>query len=79
MKAGDKLRVDWSKKENDLMIHWPAGSTTKTDAHWISGIFDKEMANELKRRGYDIKTLKFSIEPIAGNEKFCSQRKEQAG
>ena len=60
MKANKKLRAYWSKTENDLMLYSP---TTQTDGHWLSGIFTKEFTEELKRRGFDEKTMKFSVEP----------------
>ena len=74
MKAKDKLRATYSNKENDVMLHYPLGMGTKSDAHWLSGIFGKEFTDELKRRGYDVTTMKFSIEPERGNENFASQR-----
>ena len=77
MKTKDKFRVNWSKRERDLMIHYPLGSQTKCDGHWISGVFDKEFTDELEKRGYDVTTLKFSIEPQKGNDRFSSQRKEE--
>ncbi len=75
MKAKDKLKASWSKTEGDLMLHYPLGQCTKSDAHWISGVFNKEFTDELTKRGYDVNTFKFSIEPIEGNERFASQRK----
>lgn len=77
MKAADKLRADWSKRENDIILHWPLGSQTKCDASWLSDLFNKEVTAELEKRGYDVKTLKFSIEPQKGNDKFASQREEE--
>lgn len=74
MKANDKLRATWSKKENDIILHFPLGVGTKSDAHYLSGIFNKEFTDELVSRGYDVSTFKFSVEPKPGNDKFCSQR-----
>ena len=76
MKAQDKLRAYWSKRERDLMLFHPLGMQTVCDAHYLSGVFDKEFLEELRRRGYDPRTLKFSIEPLAGNDRFASQREE---
>lgn len=56
------------------MLFFPFGSQTVTDARYLSGIFNTEFTDELDRRGYDITTLKFSIEPKKGNQKFGSQR-----
>lgn len=74
MKAKDKLRIDWSKREGDLMFHYPLGSGTSADGHFLANKFDKEFTDSLIRRGYDLTTLRFSIEPQAGNENFASQR-----
>ncbi len=76
MKQEDKLRAYWSKGERDIMLHWPGGESTRADGHYLSGLFDKEFTEEMKRRGYDLRTLKFSIEPMAGNQRFTSQRND---
>ena len=69
MKMINKLHAHWSKKEDDLNIHWPAGSHIKPDGHLLCSVIEPLM-KELEKRGYDKKTLKFSIEPTAGNERF---------
>lgn len=74
MRAEDKLRAYWSKRERDVMFHWPGGSGTKCDAHWLYGVFNDEFVKELEKRGYDPSTLRFSVEPQKGNERFTSQR-----
>jgi hypothetical protein len=78
MKLFEKLRAYWSKKENDLIFSFPLGVGTKNDAHYLYGIFTNEFTQELTKRGYDVATIKFSIEPIKGNPKFVSQRTEDA-
>ena len=78
MKASDKLRVTYSKRERDLMLHYPLGKGTKRDASYLSGVFGKEFTDELDGRGYDITTIKFSIEPKQGNENFAAQRAQEA-
>ena len=78
MKAADKLRATYSKKECDVMLHHPLGIGTKSDAGYLSGVFGKEFTDELDNRGYDITTMKFSIEPKKGNESFASQRTQEA-
>lgn len=78
MKPDDKLRAYWSKRESDIMLHWPGGSSTKCDGHYLSGIFDQKFIDEMTRRGYDVTTLRFSIEPVKGNQRFLSQQKEVA-
>lgn len=73
MKAKDKLRATWCKKEKTMLFHIPAGFQTKCDGGYLSGILTDDVARELERRGYDIGTLKFSIEPQKGNKDFDSQ------
>lgn len=74
VKAADKLRADWSKRERDVMLHFPVGESTRSDGHYLSGIFSKEFTEELTRRGYDISTMKFEISPAKGNPRFRSQQ-----
>ncbi len=68
----NKLKAFWSKKEKDLILDFPLGIRTSADAHWISGMFNKEFTDELVARGYDINTLKFEItaKPSARPDKF---------
>lgn len=70
MKADKKLRVSWDKRERTLMFHYPAGSQTKCDGGYLSGIITEEVAKELNRRGYDKTTIKFSIEPKKDSDRF---------
>lgn len=58
------------------MLAYPLGISTSSDGHFLSGIFNREFEREMESRGYDITTLKFSIEPKAGNPRFASQRTE---
>jgi hypothetical protein len=74
MKAKDKLRATWSKKDDTVSYHFPLGSQTKSDAGFLSGFITEDMARVLEARGYDITTLKFSIEPKKGDQRFASQR-----
>jgi nitrate reductase beta subunit len=70
----NKLRVKWSKKENDFLIYYPR----KCDGHLINdrllgsrliynmfkeSKYEKEISlvDELERRGYNLKTMKFEI------------------
>ena len=76
MKTIDKLRVNWGKRERDLMFHFPLGFYTKSDAHYLHGVFTAEFIKEMDERGYDITTLKFEISPKVGDDKFSSQRSE---
>jgi len=74
MKQTDKLRATWSRKERDVMLHFPPGRQTQCDGHYLSSVFNNEFVAELVRRGYDIETMKFSVEPSRGNDRFASQR-----
>ena len=74
MKRNDKLHTYWSKKENDLMVWHPEGAGTRCDGHWLVGsVFVKAFTDELIARGYDVTTMRFSVEPRKGNPKFASQ------
>jgi len=74
MKAADKLRAYWSKKEECLEVSYPLGMQTCTDANWIFSVINADVIAELERRGYDKTTLRLSIQPKAGNPRFASQR-----
>lgn len=57
-----KLTYKWSKRENDYLINYPR----KCDGHLVHGFFagytnGKEFMEELEKRGYDLKTLKFEV------------------
>ena len=79
MKAIEKLRCRWDKVERDLKCFWPAGVSTHSDSAYVFyKIFPPEVTEELKKRGYDITTLKFEISPQKGNERFRSQMSNHA-
>jgi hypothetical protein len=78
MRPKDKLRAYWSKRGRDIMLDFPLGRNTQSDGHWLSSVFDKEFEAEITKRGYDIKTLRFSVDPMHGNDKFASQQAEVA-
>lgn len=79
MKAIDKLRAYWNKKEGDIAVHYPGGIETKSDGRWLlCNLLTENALKELSDRGYDVKTLKFEIEPMKGNQRFTSQRAEDA-
>jgi hypothetical protein len=58
--AREPLRAYWSKREHDVMIGYPR----KCDGHWLSGVFNKAFTDELTARGYDVTTMRFSIQQI---------------
>jgi len=76
MKAADKLRATYSRKERDVILHFPLGTSTVTDANYLTGVFNKAFTDEMEKRGYNLATMKFSIEPhpTARPEKFASLR-----
>jgi hypothetical protein len=76
MRATDKLRVYYMKRETDMGGYHPLGQGTKCDLGYLLHAIEP-IWQELERRGYDPKTLRFSIEPSAGNVRFASQRSEQ--
>lgn len=54
-----RLSVKWSKKDNDLICDFPK----KTSANYLfTKVFNDDFVEEITKRGYDLKTLKFSIE-----------------
>jgi len=54
------IKLKWSKKERDIQVDWELGH--KPTALYILDMFGKEFQEELKMRGYDIKSIKFSID-----------------
>jgi hypothetical protein len=79
MKKSDKLTLRWSKKDVDFVVSYPLGVGTASDAHFIQNVIDyknkdlsfKSFVDELEFMGYDITTLKLSIEPkLPNNKKF---------
>lgn len=74
LKENDKLHAYWSKREKDLMLYYPLGTQTTSDARVLAEHLNKTLTDELDRRGYDVTTLRFSIEPKAGEQRFASQR-----
>ncbi len=78
MKAIDKLRVNWSKREEDLMVHFPLGQGTKSDGRYLIYRFDDKFVEEISKRGYDITTFRVSIEPKQGDTRFASQRTDES-
>lgn len=53
------IRMKWNKKESDIEINWNAGSGR--DAGFFIDLFKKNVQEEIKARGYDLETMKFSI------------------
>ena len=61
-KLEPRIRLYWSKKENDLMCNWEEG-TSKSDAKILLRALnpDDGLLAELNRRGYDLETIRFQI------------------
>lgn len=86
MKATDKLRAYWDKEDQCIGGWHPLGHQTRCDLNMLfdawchPGEGRASFIYELDKRGYDLTTLKFSIEPKKGNVRFASQRtpEEQA-
>jgi hypothetical protein len=75
MRSSDKLRAFW--KDNDSSGWSPLGYGTSSDARYLlCEVLTNDVYKELESRGYDISTLRFSIEPQKGNTKFRSQRQD---
>jgi hypothetical protein len=64
-----RLHVRWSQKERALLYHHPDSSSNGGMlAYYFEGIRypgDKTLAQELDARGYDVKTLRFSVQKKA--------------
>ncbi len=70
----DELKVTWSEAQNDFVVAYPKA---KCDGHLAYGVFfnqrfsysfkdglptfDPAFVDELESRGYDTKTLSFSV------------------
>lgn len=79
MTQKDKLTARWKYDREqgcyDLVVNYPLGCMTYTDANYLLGhVFTKEFIEEIQKRGYDISTLKFEISP-----KFPTPRPEKFG
>lgn len=54
-----KLKVRWSKKEKSIEVFWE--NTPRANGNYLFMVFDDEFQEEMKRRGFDIATIKFEI------------------
>lgn len=71
-----KLKAHWDASDG-LMLSFPAGVGTKADAAFLGfKVFPKETTDELRRRGYDLRTLRFEISPNMGDVRFEAERPE---
>lgn len=64
-----QLKVGWSKQEQDIVFAWGGQGADKSDAGLLNVMltstpkcFDKSIQDELIARGYDITTIRFSIQ-----------------
>lgn len=60
MSLPPRIRLYWSKKENDLMVNWDTGASSAT-ARYLMGVLSKGVLKELESRGFDISTIRFQI------------------
>ncbi len=58
-KKESKLKIRWSEKEESIEVFWE--NTQKANANYLLMVFDDEFEEEMKSRGFDIKTIKFEI------------------
>lgn len=73
-----ELKLYWNRRECDIGYSWGGDGASKPDAHLMHGVFtmdrlrpnyrtglsefDPSFVKELERRGYDLTTIKFSIQ-----------------
>ena len=66
MTTKKRLRANWSKRERDFMFHFPTRSSDGALLHHalckVEVHEGRTLVEELEARGFDISTLKFSIE-----------------
>ena len=55
-----RIRIYWSKKEEDLLAHCDEG-TSKATARFLFSVIPSDVLKELDRRGYDVTTFRFQI------------------
>ncbi len=76
MTKKSKLSARWSKREKDILINYPRSVDGHLMHYFLTACYIKggdgslgnNMLEELKLRGYDITTLKFSIERFPKKE-----------
>lgn len=63
-----ELRMQWSKRENDLAFSWGGEGACKADSNLLATALamtpiagGRTLRGQLEERGYDITTLRFSI------------------
>lgn len=71
---GPQLLARWSKRERDLLFKWDEGCS-KSDGGLLHSFLtfiqwpdNKSLVDELKARGYDLTTLRFSIRKLPPQE-----------
>jgi hypothetical protein len=56
------IEIKWSKREQDIQVNWNAGC--KGTACYILDMFNKKFQEEMKGRGYDLNSIKFSMNKL---------------
>ena len=76
-----QLKMGWSKREQDVMYAWGGDGADKSDASLLHAVltvplkyFDKTFQEELIERGYDITTVKFSIQKKRLTKRAADER-----
>ena len=55
-----RLRLYWSKRENDLMANWDPDATSAS-ARYMMDVLSVAVLKDLDDRGYDVSTIRFQI------------------
>jgi hypothetical protein len=71
-----RLAAKWNHRERDLHVDCTP-RFSNCDLRWLCDVFNKEVLDGLERRGYDLRTLRFSIdktpEAIAEHERMAGR------
>lgn len=71
-----RLAAKWNPRERDLRVDCTP-RFTNADLRWLCGVLSKDVLAELERRGYDLRTLRFSIDKtpaaIAEHERMAGR------
>lgn len=64
-----EIKIGWNRREQDVGYAWGGDGASKADGNLMMGVFGltpmftgKTLTAELEARGYDLTTLRFSIQ-----------------